>query len=248
MVVTDKDNLAASISVDNVNYSIDGKSILKDINLSCAVKRVGVVGRNGSGKSTFARLLSGLIKPDNGKVVVSGIDVFADRANAIKTVGILFQNPDHQILFPTVIEEISFGLKQLGLTQTAAEEKSMDVLNHFNKAHWAEAAVHQLSQGQKQLVCLMSVLSMQPKLIILDEPLSGLDIPTTMQITRYLDACDSSLLHISHRADVLENYDIVYWFDEGRLVESGKPNTVLTNYMQRMYQLGESDDISELSP
>ena len=102
----------ARVSVNNLTYQLDGKVLLTIPELDLEKKRLAVIGRNGSGKTTFVRLLAGLIKPTQGLIKLDGIDPFDDRKAAIRTVGILFQNPDHQIIFPTVIEEIAFGLAQ----------------------------------------------------------------------------------------------------------------------------------------
>ena len=131
---------AATFEMTGVSFSQNGNTLLSDIGLSVRGKRTGIVGRNGSGKTTFARVLSGLIKPDQGKVRVCGVDIANDRKAALRTVGILFQNPDHQIIFPTVEEELGFGLLQMGFSKAETEQQVVAVLDEFNKAHWAKAA------------------------------------------------------------------------------------------------------------
>ena len=167
------------IDLDRVFYTPDGAGVLHDITIQASERRIGIVGRNGSGKTSLARLLAGLVTPTSGTAAIAGVDVAKDRKAALSQVGILFQNPDHQIIFPSVEEEISFGLKQQGQGADQAAEATGLILEQFDRLHWAKAAIHQLSQGQRQLVCLMSILAMKPRLIILDEPFAGLDIPTT---------------------------------------------------------------------
>jgi biotin transport system ATP-binding protein len=236
-----------SVVLRDVQFSSDGTDILHDISFQTDTRRVGIVGRNGSGKTTLARMLAGLIAPTSGTVEIGGVDVANDRKQAIRTVGILFQNPDHQIIFPTVAEEIGFGLLQLGQSKQDAADTVAMILADFNKSHWSDAAVHTLSQGQRHLVCLMAVLAMSPKVIILDEPFAGLDIPTTRQLTRYLDRVDASLIHVSHDPATLLTYDRVLWLDGGRIEMDGPAADVLPVFTARMEDIGGGDDLSDLT-
>ncbi|UAB69168.1 ABC transporter ATP-binding protein [Vibrio sp. SCSIO 43132] len=237
----------SEIRLENVSLQIQGKTVLDNLSFDVRVRRLGVIGRNGSGKSTLSRVLSGLIEANSGEVRVAQIDPFKDREGALTEIGILFQNPDHQIIFPTVIEEISFGLRQLGQSKNEADDNARSVLAKFGKTHWADVNTSALSQGQKHLVCLMAVVAMQPNLIILDEPFAGLDIPTKKQLQRYLDSFSGSLIHISHDPADIEHYDQVLWIESGKLSELDAPEVVLPKYLAEMERLGESDDISNLS-
>ncbi|PVA10318.1 cobalt ABC transporter [Pelagivirga sediminicola] len=239
--------MAQPLTLDNVSLALEGRAILHGLTLTAQERRIGIVGRNGSGKSTLARVIAGLHAPDAGQVRLFGVDVARDRKAAIRTVGILFQNPDHQIIFPTVDEEIAFGLTQLGQSKAEAAEGVRAILQDFGKAHWQGAAVHPLSQGQKQLLCLMAILAMRPRLIVLDEPLSGLDIPTRMQLTRYLERVEAHLLHISHDPATLAGYDRVIWIADGRIAQDGPARDVLGAYIADMERLGGMDDISDLA-
>jgi len=229
------------IEFSDVSFSIDDVTLLKRLTFVGDERRIGVVGRNGSGKSTLARLLCGLIEPSSGQLSVAGIDVANDRHNAIRTVGMLFQNPDHQIIFPTVEEEMSFGLEQLGMPRVQAREAALSALTDFGAQSWAPKSVSVLSQGQRHLVCLMSVLLMKPRLVVLDEPYAGLDIPTTLQLTQHLQGIDATVLHISHQPDSLSDYDRVLWLEEGELFMDGKPDDVLPVFTQRMQEIGHND-------
>jgi len=123
------------IELSDVSFSIVDATILEGLSFSANEQRIGVVGRNGSGKSTLARLLCGLIEPSSGTIRVAGIDVANDRHNAIRTVGMLFQNPDHQIIFPTVEEELS-----------DAHNVIHEALRKFGVEDWAGKSVSVLSQ------------------------------------------------------------------------------------------------------
>lgn len=224
----------AQISIDGVTVQLGEVRALDGLSVQTADRRIGIVGRNGSGKSTLARVLCGLIAPEAGQTRVGGVDVLADRKAAIRTVGMLFQNPDHQIIFPTVDEEISFGLRQLGQGKEAAADATAQMLAQFGKSHWAGRSVATLSQGQRHLVCLMAVLAMDPAVIVLDEPFSGLDIPTTRALTRYLEALPQTLVHITHDPAVIAGYDRVIWLERGKVAGDGAPSTVLPAYRAAM--------------
>jgi len=229
------------IALSDVSYRIGNLEILTGITFHSDHRRIGIVGRNGSGKSTLARLLCGLISPSTGSLSIAGVDVANDRHGAIRTVGMLFQNPDHQIIFPTVEEELIFGMQQLGYKHADATDAANDALGQFNCKPWANRSVSTLSQGQRHLVCLIAVLLMKPRLVILDEPYAGLDIPTTMQLKRHLHAVDTSIVHISHQPEMLQDYDQVAWVDGGEIVDTGSPDQVLPAFNARMEQLGQSD-------
>lgn len=236
----------SQIRVAGMSHAIGPRRILDGIELELSGPRIGVIGRNGSGKSTLARVLAGLIRPTEGRVTIQGVDVWADRRAAIATVGILFQNPEHQIIFPTVLEEIGFGLRQLGRSKAQAHQMALQVLTGFGKAHWQDAATDALSHGQKHLLCLMSILAMGPRWLILDEPFAGLDIPTRMQLVRHLDAAGAHLLHISHEPRDLAGYDRILWLDRGRIRAQGGPQ-LLAEYETQMIREGGRDDLAELS-
>ena len=230
-----------------MSFDIEGHRVLRNLSADIAVRRLGIVGRNGSGKSTLARLLAGLVAPSGGQMTLNGIDPARDRRAALQEVGILFQNPDHQIIFPTVLEEIAFGLVQTGLTQAQAEDRARATLESFDKAHWQDAYVTRLSQGQKHLLCLMAVMAMAPRVLILDEPFAGLDIPTRAQLQRYLGLYQGQLIHITHDPGDLADYDHVLWLEQGGIHQSGAAAKVLAEYLRAMHDQGEADDIADLA-
>jgi biotin transport system ATP-binding protein len=220
---------------------------LRGITLRTDARRVAVLGRNGSGKTTLARVLAGLQPVDRGIVRIAGIDVARDRRGALGAVGILFQNPDHQIIFPTVSEELSFGLAQSGLPKADVALRVRQVLTAFGKQSWSEAAIHQLSQGQRQLVCLMSILAMQPQVIVLDEPFAGLDIPTAMHLSRVLAKADAALVHITHDPRMIAEYDHAVWIEQGAIEAQGKAVKVASMFEAAMLERGARDDLTDIS-
>ncbi|KZX94331.1 MULTISPECIES: energy-coupling factor ABC transporter ATP-binding protein [unclassified Sulfitobacter] len=238
---------APLIALRQVSYAPGGANVLSDIDFAASERRIGIVGRNGSGKTTLARVMAGLVAPDSGTVRIAGADVVADRKAALALVGILFQNPDHQIIFPTVAEELRFGLLQMRLPEEEVDARVADVLARFDRSHWAEATVHTMSQGQRQLVCLMAVLAMAPQVIILDEPFSGLDIPTALQLERRLAAIDCTVIQITHDPRMVADHDRVLWIENGRIEEDGPPASVLPVFEARMHEQGARDDRTDLA-
>lgn len=228
------------LSFEKVSLSKQGKRIIGPLSLRLQQRRIGVVGQNGSGKSTFARLLAGLIAPDEGQVRINGADVFKDRKAALANIGVIFQNPDHQIIFPTVAEEMAFGLQQQGLKKDAAMQSALQVLADHRREDWATRNTHVLSQGQRHYLCLMAVLAMAPQLIILDEPYAGLDIPTSMGLHRELAGLDPSLVLITHDPTALKDFDRVIWLHDGAVHMDGLATDVLSAFTSEMHRLGQA--------
>lgn len=226
-----------TIQFENVSLSLNARELLKGVSLDIQEQRVGVIGRNGSGKTSFARLISGLLAPSSGRVRVNGNDLFKHRVAALKTVGILFQNPDHQIIFPTVLEELSFGLTQQGQRKAEAMQNATKILQQFDRLDWAERTIATLSQGQRHLVCLLSVLAMAPPLLVLDEPFAGLDLPTKTYLQNLLYGLDQSVLHITHDLQALAEYERVIWLEKGQVVGDGFPKHIIPAFENAMAQI-----------
>ena len=236
----------SGIILQDAGYGVAGKSILTGLSLHLNESRIGIVGRNGSGKTTLLRLIAGLIAPSTGRVQVDGIAPYTDRKGALSRLGILFQNPDHQILFPTVEEELAFGLRQQGQPQTAALAAARTALAAAGRAHWASVAVSTLSGGQRHWLCLQAVLLMRPATILLDEPFAGLDLPSIARMTRHLAALPQRLVTITHDPATVANADRVIWLEGGRVAADGPPTAVLPKFTARMAQIGEADADADL--
>lgn len=231
-----------AIKLDKVSYSREGNQIFDQLSLTLTERRIGLIGRNGSGKSTLSRLISGLVPADEGTVTVAGTDIYKDRQTAISTIGLIFQNPDHQIIFPTVEEEVAFGLESLLGDKKEAIARARDFLMRFGKSHWAEKSTFALSQGQRHLVCLMAVLAMEPKTILLDEPFAGLDWPTSHRLFAWLEKLDQQLVLVTHDIEQVRDFDRIIWLEEGRVEMDGKPEAVVPAYLAVMQKLAESED------
>ena len=237
--------MTPGIELINASVSLSGRVILSDLNLRLTEARIGIIGRNGSGKTTLLRLLAGLIPPTSGRVQIDGLDP-TDRRAILPRLGILFQNPDHQILFPTVAEELAFGLLQLGQTKAQADTAVTALLAQEMRSHWANAATHTLSQGQRHYLCLLAILLMQPATILLDEPYAGLDLPTQFRLHRRLAALPQRLITISHDPAAVATCDRVIWLEAGRIQADGPPGPVLDAFTAEMQRLGGQDADADL--
>lgn len=234
-------NNSAEIEIHSASVFNGEEKILENLNLSISEKRVGFIGRNGSGKTTLLRAMAGLQKLNNGKILIDGVEVAKDRKEAIKKVGIVFQNSDHQIIFPTVGEELRFGLTQLGLSKNEADLKVNACLQEYNKLEWFDRSISTLSQGQKHLVCLLSVLLMEPKVLLLDEPFTGIDIPTQRKLEEYLRPLNQTVVLVSHVPETFESYERLIWIDEGGVQADGKPRGIIKKYQDAMYKYCEKN-------
>jgi len=235
------------IILDGASVRLGRQTVLHGLSMQLTEGRIGILGRNGSGKTTLLRLIAGLVAPEAGSVRVEGFDPFTDRRAALAALGILFQNPDHQILFPTVEEELAFGLAQQGLAQAEALARAGAALAAEGRAHWAKAPVSSLSQGQRHYLCLLSVLLMAPRTILLDEPLAGLDLPTQSRLARRFAALPQRLVIISHDPAALAGVDRVLWLEAGRIAADGPPAGVLPAFVAEMARIGAEDADADLA-
>ncbi len=239
--------MAGEIILSGAGLELQGRQVLDGLSLRLSEARIGIVGRNGSGKTSLLRLIAGLVSPSEGTVRVAGFDPAKERRAMLREVGILFQNPDHQILFPSVGEELAFGLEQQGLPRAEAAARVKALLAAEGRAHWEGAATHVLSQGQRQYLCLMAVLSMEPEWLLLDEPFAALDLPTQVRLRRRLAGLGQRVVVISHDPAAVAEVERVIWLDEGRVREDGTPERVLGAFAAEMARLGEADADTDIA-
>jgi biotin transport system ATP-binding protein len=245
--MTHADPEASGLVLDGVCLTVTGRVLLSDLTLHLTEQRIGIVGRNGSGKTTLLRLMAGLVRPTSGQVRMDGIDPAGDRKTVIRRLGLLFQNPDHQIIFPTVEEEIAFGLRQQGRSGAEALALARAVLAAEGRAHWASAPVQTLSQGQRQYLCLMAVLAMEPATLLLDEPYAALDLPAQIRLERRLRGLPQRLIVVSHDPAALAGMDRVLWIEGGRLYRDGPAAPVLAAFSEAMIRAGGTDADTDLA-
>jgi len=238
---------STGIKLQAAGVALGGRVILHPLTLDLSERRIGVLGRNGSGKTTLLRLIAGLIAPEQGIVRVEGFDPFVDRTAALAALGILFQNPDHQILFPTVEEELAFGLVQSGLPQSQALARAHAALAAEGRAHWAKVPVSTLSQGQRHYLCLLAVILMEPRTILLDEPLAGLDLPTQLRLARRFEVLPQRLITIAHDPTSLKGVDRVLWLEAGQIVADGPPDEIIPAFTAEMARIGARDADADLA-
>ena len=194
---------------------------------------IAIVGENGAGKSTLSKLTAGLLKPVSGTVTINGIDTASAKNSTIaKQVGFLFQNPDRQLCCYTIKDEIAFGLKALKLgTAEEIENRVKKIVEEFNFE--AEEAPFALSRGQRQRLALASIIAVNPKVMILDEPTTGLDYKECMQImdfVRELNKTGTTVIMVCHDMElVLDFAKRMFVVSEGKLVADGKTEDIMRN-------------------
>ncbi|MEG3135865.1 ATP-binding cassette domain-containing protein [Rouxiella sp. T17] len=222
------------LELKNVSHAFGERQVLKDISLQLNEKRIGVVGSNGCGKSTFARLLNGLLIPDSGEVIVDGLNT-RDNGKAVRRkVGFVFQNPDNQIVFPIVEEDLAFGMKNLRLPKEVIRERIDATLARYDMESFREHPSHLLSGGQKQLMAISGVLVMQPDYIVFDEPTTLLDLRNKKRIAQAIDEMEQKTIVISHDLEFLHDFERVLVFDQGKIAIDDVPSVALPAYIRMM--------------
>ncbi|MFT2815870.1 energy-coupling factor ABC transporter ATP-binding protein [Leifsonia sp. A12D58] len=220
------------IRLDGVSHSFGDRRVLDDLNLTLSEHRIGVVGANGSGKSTFARLINGLVTPDTGTVSVDGLDV-ARNAKAIRSrIGFIFTNPDNQIVMPTVQEDVAFTLRRHKLTAAESAARTAASLDRFGLTAHADHPAHRLSGGQKQLLALASVLVAEPEVIVADEPTTLLDARNARLIGEQFETMSQQVIIVTHQLALLDRFDRVLVFEDGRVVADDTPQVALSAYRE----------------
>ena len=210
--------------------------VFDGLSLQLTEKRIGVIGNNGAGKSSLFRLLCGLEQPQSGQVLIDGTPLLEARQNKPGLVGLMFQNPDDQIIFPTVEEELALGLRPQGLNKQQARAKARELLTARGLEHWAERAVGSLSQGQRQQVCWLSLLIAAPQLLLLDEPFASLDLPGQARLAQDIAAAPQQVLVSTHVLDHVRDFERVIWLEQGRLLGDGAGREVCRAYEEAVKQ------------
>lgn len=219
------------IAFDAVSVEFAGRTALRDVSVVLHQKRIAVIGSNGSGKSTFARMLNGLVTPSSGEVRVHGLDPARQGKQLRRRVGFIFSNPDAQIVMPTVAEDVAFSLRGRGLSRPEIDERVSSTLESYGLAIHAEAPAHSLSGGQKQLLALSAILVGKPDLVVADEPTALLDASNARRIGNHLlDELAQQLVLVTHDLRLAARCDIALRFEGGRLLEHGEPRDVIARY------------------
>lgn len=220
------------ITFDNASLSFGKHMALHPLSLVLTENRVGVIGLNGSGKTSFARLINGLAKPTTGRVTLDGLDTVVDEAKVRAATGFIFQNPGNQIILPIIREDIALGLKSRGLKGKEVEDRVEAVLARFGLTELADRRPHELSGGQLQLAALAAVMVTEPKLLIFDEPTNQLDLRNRGLVKRTLASLTEQAIVISHDLDLLADFPRVLLFHEGQIVFDGAAGDAIARYRE----------------
>jgi energy-coupling factor transport system ATP-binding protein len=223
------------LALDRVTYQYDqgGKTAVKDVTLSIGRGEfVALLGHNGSGKSTIAKLLNGLYTPTKGTVQVSGMDTSDSKLmwEIRRRAGMVFQNPDNQIVATRVRDDVAFGLENIGVPSDEMPGRIDKALSDVNMTAFADRAPHLLSGGQKQRVAIAGILAMQPEALILDEATAMLDPSGRKDVLDTVKRLNSELgitvVWITHFMEEATQADRVVVMHEGTIVMDGTPRQV----------------------
>ena len=222
------------IELRGVEHRYGDRVVLQGIDLRLTESRVGVVGANGSGKSTVARLLNGLVVPTHGQVLVDGLDTRTQGRAVRRRVGFVFQDPDAQIVHPTVAEDVGYGLENQGVSPDERDARVAEVLDRYGLAGHADHPAHLLSGGQKQLLAIAGVLVMRPARIVFDEPTTLLDLVNARRVAELIAGLEQQVVVVTHQLDLLDDFDRVLVVDGGRVVEDAAPGPAVAAYRALM--------------
>lgn len=218
----DDDTVGTQIGVENVTLQIRNGSF------------VALVGHNGCGKSTLAKLLNGLLTPKHGKVLVNGMDT-ADKNSIFqirKTVGMVFQNPDNQMVASIVEEDVAFGPENLGVPQAEIAERVYGALEQVGMSEYAKRSPHKLSGGQKQRIAIAGALALRPEVLVLDESTAMLDPQgrkEVLNVAHELNKQGMTVVLITHFMEEVLDCDTVVVMSGGHIVSQGSPMEIFAN-------------------
>ena len=226
------------IEVKNVSYLYDEEDqpdikALDDVSMTINQGEfVGIIGHNGSGKSTLSKLFNGLLQPSSGEILVLGMNT-ADYDSLIpirQNVGIVFQNPDNQMVATIVEEDVAFGVENLGLEPSKIRERVKDSLDIVDMAEFKDKKPHQLSGGQKQRIAIAGVLAMKTKCIIFDESTAMLDPQGRAEVLNVVHKLNrednATIIFITHYMEELVSADRIIIMEKGKIALQGTPKEI----------------------
>ena len=211
----------SSIRLDDVRLVRGATPVFDGLSLALSEPRIGLIGDNGAGKSSLFRLICGLDQPQVGQVVLP---------DGPRSVGMMFQNPDEQIIFPTVEEELALSLHHLQLPRYEAQAQVRGWLDARGLSAWAPRAVGSLSQGQRQHVCWLALLIAGHQTLLLDEPFSSLDLPSQALLRRDIANAKEQIMVSTHVLSHVRHFERVVWLDQGQVRADGPGETVCAAY------------------
>lgn len=220
-----------SIHLSSVSVRLGDVDVLHDVSLDVDARTIAVIGENGSGKSTFARLLGGLVAHSSGDLRILGMDPTKQAAELRRRIALVFSNPDSQIVMPTVAEDVAFSLRAERLRPDDLRERVAVELERFGLTALAEHASHDLSGGQKQLLALCGAFVRRPELVIADEPTEYLDARNARRVAHHLfEDAGHRLVLVTHDLELAARCDTAVLFAGGTVAAVGEPAAILAQY------------------
>lgn len=220
------------IRFDQADLRYGDRVALQPLTLSLSELRIGVIGLNGSGKTSFARLIAGLAKPTSGTVTLDGLDTVADEKAARAKTGFIFQNPGHQVILPIIREDVALGPKSRGLDASEVERVVDEALARFGISDLAARRPHELSGGELQLAALAAVCVNRPQVVIFDEPTNQLDLKNRARVKAAIEGLDEQAIVISHDLELVADFGRVLVFHEGALAFDGAGQAAIARYRE----------------
>lgn len=225
--------MSSFISIDNVVYKYpDGFKAIDNISININKgEKVGLIGSNGAGKTTFLQLIIGALNLNSGSIILDDITLSKKNIKEIrKKVGYIFQDSDNQLFMNKVYEDISFGLRNMNLSSAEIKDRVSNISKYLDIEDILDKNIYKLSGGQKKLVAIAGILVMNPSLILMDEPSVALDPKARRKLINILKELDETILIASHDLDmILDVCDRVILIDNGKLVVDGVSKEILTN-------------------
>ena len=236
------------IKISDLRYSYpDGKIALENINLDIFEgESVGIVGANGAGKTTLILHINGIIRNNNGNIKVVDMEMNDKNVRKIRSkVGLVFQNPEDQLFSPTVFEDVSFGPLNMKLPSDEVIKRTTDALEMVEMSGFEERSSHHLSEGEKKRISIATVLSMNPEILVLDEPTSNLDPKHRRELINLLKKINKTIIIVSHDLEaMLELCDRTVLMNKGKVVRDGHTRELMSdkrlmeeNYLERPMSL-----------
>ena len=225
----------ALISLQNVSFSYDKQvDVIKNVSLEIEQgENIAIIGHNGSGKSTLAKLFNALILPDEGQVVVDGVATANDKKAVFevrKKVGVVFQNPDNQLIASIVEDDVAFGPENLGVKREEIANRIDFALNAVNMQEFRHSSPTRLSGGQKQRIAIAGVLALNPKVLVLDESTAMLDPKGRKEVLEVVNKLNKeqkvTVINVTHYMDEVVSCDKVIVLNDGEIAMVGTPKEV----------------------
>ncbi len=223
-----------SYTVSAAETSAEVLSLVAEVSLDLSEPRICLIGANGSGKSTLLRLIAGLRQPTTGAALVAGYDTVRQAREVRSLLGFIFTDPLAQLVMPTPLEDVELSLRRLERNRGIRRQQAMDLLTERGLGHLAHRSIYDISGGERQLVALASVLAVNPRVIVADEPTTLLDLRNTQQLRATFADLPQQIIYSTHNLDFATDADRVLVIDHGRIVIDDAPAAAVAAYQSLM--------------